>query len=236
MKLGILALALTGLSLSTVATAQASGALVQVPGDDLFIPVGFDDNDETVFVVDGYLPSGCYRLTRPEIDFDQDTGVVSVKPMARYFDMPCIAALIPYHFEVRLGVMPMGEFTVEIAGTDVKETLRIREATSAGPDDHLYAPVDDVSINRAQDGTLKATLTGRLTNSCMTFTEIQISHTGKTVQLLPIMGYEQSDTCEAGEFPYKNKITLPAGLDRGRHLLHVRSLNGRDANQLFTVE
>src|SRR5690606_42087600 len=70
--------------------------------------------------------------------------------------MPCIQALVPYNFEVRPGVLPMGEFEVKIAGTDVKSTLVITEATNAGPDDFLYAPVDSVSVDENDDGNSRS--------------------------------------------------------------------------------
>lgn len=231
----ILSFAMLAVGMSASASAQVNGQLVPVIGDDLFVPSGFDDNDEAVLVVDGYLPNSCYRIARPEVALDQSTGMITVTPMARYFDLPCLEALVPYNFEVRLGVLPMGEFEVSISGTDVKAGLEVTEASNAGPDDYLYLPVDDVSVNVDSDGQLKATLTGRFTNSCMTFDSARVIHTGKTVQLLPVMDFLESDACLTGIFPYSEKVVLPASLEKARHLLHVRSLNGRDVNRLFTV-
>ena len=225
------------LAMSTLAISQPqNGGLVEVTGDDLFIPVGFDDNDEAVLVVDGFLPSGCYRLTRPEVDFDQDNGVVTVRPMARWFDIPCIEARIPYNFEVRLGVMPMGEYEVRIAGTDVSGELYVEEAANAGPDDYLYAPVDAVTVERLVGSqTHVGLLEGRFTNSCMRFDNVRVIHTEKTVQVLPIIEMDEGQDCLQGIFPFKQSFIIPADVEEGRHLLHVRSLNGRDVNKLFTI-
>src|SRR5690606_4750662 len=67
-----------------------NGEILEVPARAVFAPEGFDDNDEAVFMVDGYLPSGCYRLMRPEVEVDHAAKRIAVKPMARYFDVPCI--------------------------------------------------------------------------------------------------------------------------------------------------
>lgn len=217
----------------TVANADSpgSGDLVNVDARYVFAPEGFDDNDESVIVIDGFLPSGCYKLTRPEHSIDESTKTINVKPMARYFDTPCIEALIPYQLEIKLGILAEGMYSVKINET-ATENLSIAESTSAGPDDFLYAPIDGASVSASETGVLTASLEGRFTNSCMIWEELKVEDTGKTVNVLPIMKIEGSN-CVAGEFPFKKTVELPASVVAGRHLLHVRSLNGNAVNHLF---
>jgi hypothetical protein len=217
------------------ATAKAdipgSGDLVNVEARYVFAPEGFDDNDETVIVLDGYLPSGCYKLTRPEYSVDEANKTINVKPMARYFDTACIEALVPYQIEVKIGILAEGMYSIKV-NEAVAENLSIAESTSAGPDNFLYAPVDGASVARDDSGALTATLEGRFTNSCMTWEELKVEDNGKTVNILPIMKIEGSN-CVAGEFPFKREVALPTSVVSGRHLLHVRSLNGNAVNHLF---
>jgi hypothetical protein len=220
---------------SGVAIANAdtpgSGDLVNVDAKYVFAPEGFDDNDESVLVIDGYLPNGCYKLTRPEFLVDQNTKTVTVRPMARYFDVPCIEALVPYQLEIKLGILSEGLYSVKVNESAI-ESLNIAEATSAGPDDFLYAPVDGASVAADETGALVASLEGRFTNSCMVWEDLKVQDNGKTVNVLPIMKLEGTN-CVAGEFPFKKTIALPESIVAGRHLLHVRSLNGNAVNHLF---
>jgi hypothetical protein len=230
-RLLIAAAVVGGAAYANAQNTPANGDLVNVDARYVFVPEGFDDNDESTVVVDGYLPSGCYKLTRPEYVINEQTKTISIKPMARYFDVPCIEALIPYQFEVKLGIMAEGSWSVELNNAAV-ENLEVAEATSAGPDDFLYAPVDAATVAIADDGSLNATLQGRFTNSCMTWEDVRIDDNGKSVNILPIMKVEGQD-CVAGEFPFTKVVSLPETVTAGRHLLHVRSLNGNAVNHLF---
>ena len=217
----------------------SNGDLVLMKASYVFAPVGFDDNDDVTVVVDGYLPSGCYRLMRPEVAVDQDTKTITVTPIARYYDIPCIEALIPYWQEIRLGVLAEGTYKVRVAG-DLQESLEVTEATTAGPDDYLYAPIDSAAVDKQIDSSdYVIKLQGRFTNSCMMMSEIRVIDTGKTVNVLPIMTMQDpqdGEICAAVETEFRRMVTLPATVVKGRHLLHVRSLNGQAVNAVFTRE
>ncbi len=237
-KLTIITATLTALVLfAGQGNGQINGEYVSVDATEVFVPNGFDDNDEVVAVVDGYLPDGCYRLAKPEVDVDHAKMTVRVTPIARWWDIPCIEALIPFNFEVRLGVMPFGDYKVIVNETrHVSETLAISEATSSGPDEYLYAPIDNVSVAKTQpDGSRNAVLEGRFTNSCLMFDNVKVINDNKTVVVLPIMKMQDATDCQDGLFPFKKEVLIPQDLDEGRHLLHVRSLNGLDINTLFDV-
>lgn len=228
-------LTITSAGYSRPADAPVNGAVVEMPARYVFAPSGFDDNDEAMVTIDGYLPSGCYRLVRPEVSIDPATNEVTIKPLARFFDVPCVEALVPYSVEVQLGVLPIGEYTLKAGVVPVAETMAVTEASSAGPDDFLYAPVDEVVVLRDEaTGVLTAELKGRFTNSCMTWDNVVVQNNGKTVNLLPIIKMAE-DNCTPGEAPFRKLIELPSSITGGRHLLHVRSLNGRAINYLFSV-
>jgi hypothetical protein len=229
------ALLIAGASLVAQADGPQNGELISVDASYVFAPRGFDDNDETVVVIDGYLPSGCFRLTRPETTVDQETKTISITPFARFFDIPCIEARIPYSQEIRLGVLAEGDYEVVVKTSAVSESLSVAESTNAGPDDYLYAPVDAVNVERdPETGKLTAVLEGRFTDRCMEWDEVEVADDGATVVLLPKMAMRDDDSCGAAELPFKKRVDLPETIAEGRHLLHVRSLNGQAVNSLFT--
>lgn len=233
---------LLSLALASFATAQAdesrTGDLVRIDATAVFVPVGFDDNDEAEVVVDGFLPSGCYRQAKPELAIDHVARTIEITPMARRFAAPCVEVLVPYFFEVKLGQLEPGSYAVEVRGatTSLTESLPVKHAIGTTPDDFDYLPVDDVRVDRnAETGGLEAVIYGRFTNRCMSWGRALVEDNGKTLNILPIMAFDTTPgaNCRTVEMRYKQTIALPATVSAGRHLLHVRSLNGDAMNRLF---
>lgn len=214
---------------------------VDVHADSLFIPMGFDDNDEVVVVVDGYLPDPCHQLIRPYVKVDELSRRITISPRAREFLGVCHDVIVPYTQEVHIGQLPRGQFTVNTKDGLLRERLLVGRSVNPGPDDYLYAPVDNARVIFPSSPTGErrwvAVLEGRYTNSCLVIAETQVSLTGKTIQVLPIMKLqteEESGTvCRQQEQPFKLEIELPTLTEEGRYLLHVRSLNGQSVNRVF---
>jgi hypothetical protein len=216
-------------------TPPGDGDIATVSAKNLFAPVGFDDNDMATVVIDGFLPSGCYRLVQPEVVIDQQEKRVTITPQARFYDHPCIEALVPYWQEIQLGVLPVGDYKIAVVGSAIGETMGVAESPSAGPDDFLYAAIDEAMVDRADDSdTYVVKLQGRFTNSCMVLTDIRVIDTGKTINVLPIMTMEDRDDCQPTEVQFRRMVDLPASVSKARHLLHVRSLNGQAINHVFS--
>jgi len=218
-------------------SVRAQGEVVNVGSSDVFVPVGFDDNDEVVVVLDGYLPSSCYKLEAATSVVDPVTKKVALQQTARRWPGPCLLSLVPYTSVVSLGMLPMGEFTVSANDGTLTDKLSVGEATSAGPDEYLYAPVDAVFVQETAGtaGTVKATLQGRFTNSCMKMESVKVINSGKTIEVLPVMSMDANAQCLDVEVPFLEEIVLPRDLTIGRHLVHVRSLNGKSVNAVFSV-
>lgn len=234
LRLNFVLLGSLALTISNSAKADSIFGMANVSAQNLFVPVGFDDNDESVVVLDGYLPNSCYRVTEPVITKDLINHSITVQARARYIQgIVCLETLVPYTTTVKLGVLPRGDFQLRTNEGFLAEPLSVTAATNAGPDDFLYAPVDGVTIQRGPEGALTAILTGRFTNSCMHWAEPRVTYTGKTVQLLPVIEMGEVN-CREGEVPFSKAIPLQQ-LIPGRYLLHVRSLNGESVNNVFSV-
>lgn len=226
----------TLLSAPAMADDPSTGTLVAIPIDASYVPNGFDDNDDVVVVLDGHLPNSCYKVSHTEILKDPVTNQVNIVQYARKYPGLCMQALVPFFSEAELGVMPIGDFKIASPGATV-EKLKVDEATSAGPDEFLYAPVDSIKVNydEATD-SYSGILDGRFTNSCMKIKEVVVVNSGKTLEVLPKMEMLQSpDGCVDTEVPFSWAVSLPKTLAKGRHLMHVRSLNGKAVNRMFSV-
>lgn len=209
---------------------------VPVQANDVFIPDGFDDNDETQVVLDGYLPDTCYRMAFVKSNLDRTSGKIKVTQYARKMSAICLPALVPFTSEARIGILPTGAYSVVSPGV-ATAPLRVKEASSAGPDDFFYAPIDSASV-RFDEGkqAYVATVKGRFTTDCMEWQGVKVLDQGKVKVLLPILKTpDQGVSCQAGETGFEKEVVLPS-MTPGRYLLHVRSLNGKAVNNVFSVE
>ena len=159
-------------------TRRTNADLIPIEAVDLFVPNGFDANDEIVVVIDGYLPNSCFRLTRPEVSVDRGTKTVKVTQMARKFPGPCLVPLVPFTNIIAVGALEAGDWVVTTNRGIMNQELHVSADTSSdgqfGPDSHLYAPVDSVSVVQESNGSFAAKISGRFTNSCMKLDEVKV--------------------------------------------------------------
>jgi hypothetical protein len=224
-------------SLAAPTVARADDTLVSVAAERLFIPRGFDDNDSAQIVADGVFSSGCYKLAKGEFDVDLVTQRISLRVMARLSDSPCIQVVVPYTYVFELGVLPKGEYDVVVEGTDVTGKLNIAESTNAGPDDEMYAAIDNAYVMELPSlGKRQIMLEGVYTNTCMRWVRTEVKHIARDVlEVLPIVRIEPADGCQDLRFPFKGIAVDVPGLEKGRYLLHVRAMNGAAVNRVFEV-
>jgi hypothetical protein len=223
-------------------TRRANSDVLPIEAVDLFVPNGFDANDEIVVVIDGYLPDSCFRLTRPEVNIDRDRKTIRVTQLARKFPGPCLVPLVPFTNIIAVGALEAGDWMVTTNRGVLNQQLHVSADTSSdgqfGPDSHLYAPVDSVSVVSDSNGNFTAKVEGRFTNSCMKIVEVKVMHKGRVIELLPILDEQAmvDNQCAAVEKSFSKTVKLPAELEVGRNLVHVRSLNGNSVNTVFSVE
>jgi hypothetical protein len=214
----------------------SGGTLVLLSGAQVFAPKGFDDNDQTVVVLDGAMPSTCYKIAHSEAVPDADGKGFQLRQWARRYPGVCLDLVVPYTTEVPLGILPHGSFRLSAPGV-AAQTLDVSEATNAGPDDHLYASVDTVRIEPdVEHQRYLGILQGRFTNTCLKWDDVQLIDSGRTLEVLPIVSMKDGPDCRAAELRFSWMLELPATMTPGRHLLHVRSMNGKSANAMFTVD
>jgi len=203
----------------------------------LFVPTGFDDNDETLVVLDGYLPSACHRLANPLVTVDPVTKRIVVSPRAKEFKGVCPDVVVPFTQEVRLGQLATGNYEVVTKNAKHREQLSVSRSKGPGPDDYLYAPVDRARVVYPQANQWVAVLEGRFTNTCLGIEETKVQLIGKTIMVQPIMNFivpeEPGTPCKPIERPFRTTVVLPYLPQEGRYLLHVRSLNGQAVNEAF---
>lgn len=207
---------------------------ITIAPERVFIPTGFDHNDNAQIVVDGSLPDTCHKLASASAWTDHENRIVYVKVIARiYAGTMCAEMTVPYTQTVDLGLLEPGKYKV-VAETEEKPSamgvLPVAMAKSADPDDYLYAPVHDVRVNLRKDGVANLIVSGTFTNSCMRLADIRVAIIGDVIEVLPIMEIA-GGKCMQIEREFSRSVELE-NVPAGRYLVHSRSLNGQSVNRV----
>ncbi len=224
--------------LASAGPVPQTGSYVPVATEALFVPRGFDDNDDVVVSLSGNFPNTCYQLAHAELKTEATSSRILVQQMAFVTPGPCSRILVPFTNSVHLGRLRAGNYVIQTKDNGRAENLPVSRSTLPTQDDYLYAPITSATV-MPYAGKSVAYLEGRITNSCMKMKGIKVTYTGRTIQLLPVMELvkegDDRGPCRAVNLPLR--LTKPLEkLNRGQYLLHVRSLNGNSINLVFNAD
>ena len=225
---------LAGLLFAVVLSSSQAKAneIVDIWVGGVFIPVGFDDNDEIVVGLDGLLPNSCHQLLTPTVV--REEGVFKVSLKANVSNPPClIPSLIPFSKIVTIGQLGAGDYSVEANGGLAFENLHVEAAPAGTQDTYTYAAVEGASIDRS-GGRLTAVVYAKLIDTCTTIQEVKVFDHVKTIEVLPIVTRVDNGNCQPDDAVKQIRAELPATVGDGRHLLHVRSVGGQSVNLMFS--
>lgn len=214
--------------------ARADDPVVDVQPQRVFVPTGFDDNDDVEIVVDGVFSNSCYRLVKGEATIDAERREVVLHPRARVASGMCLPILVPYTYVFEVGKLPAGLFTIRTGDAVADKTLSVAEATSAGPDDELYAAIDNATVEQRPDGKFQVVLEGTYTSTCMRWKGAQVVHKDPEVlEVMPVVQIVPGAGCRDVTYPFKGVAVPLPDVPPGRFLLHVRSMHGGSLNRVF---
>jgi hypothetical protein len=194
----------------------------------VFVPKGFDSNDNSEIVVTGWYPNPCYEWSRSIVR--KEAGEIDVQLKAfvkRGMDTVCIDMAVPYMESIKLGSLQEGISQLFI--DDISAEMSISEAGSSSIDDHLYGQVRHI---RAQNKALILEIENP--SDCITLDEIKTVFNGEnTCSVLPIMK-KVKEHCPRQPETHHYYYEIPEEcLSAEKVLFHVRSLEGKAVNFLF---
>lgn len=206
-----------------------------VPVDHIYVPKGFDSNDNTEIIVEGKLPNLCHKSPMTKVVMEGNKVKIQVSALKYDPTNPyCVPVEVPFIQPVALGVMDKGIYDIEVNGKSIYEkssSISVSESMSPAVDDHIYANVSYVE-DKDETGR-KVKLVGYTPSDCLEFEEVAFADNAKdTMAVLPKMKqiYEH---CPMKMVPFEKVIEVPNNLKREKILLHVRSMNGKSVNALF---
>lgn len=226
------------LSLITILSTTALFAGVpiskKVPVSKIYVPQGFDSNDNVELVITGFLPNLCHKS--PKVKTEIIDNKVNVTLTSLYYQESnpyCPEMVVPFKKVVEIGSMPKGNFKV-VVNEDTKyeksDELFVKAALDNNIDNYQYAYVEEIQQNIEKE---VLTLRGYNPSDCYELSEVTyISNGEDTYSILPRMK-KVRDFCPMKMMPFSISWRLPKELDSKKILLHVRTLNGNSINKII---
>ncbi len=236
------------------AFGASENRIVEIPVARIFIPAtGFDDNDTVQAVMDGELPNVCYILEKQSLTLDPATHQIYVRQFATRLTSgsckegsepgtPEFVTPIPYTETVDIGKLPEGSYNLVFAtgeGQVASKPFEVSSAPVPTLDSLPYAMVTEVSVDDVvvRGRPISVTIKGILNNSCYSLNEEIKTHKVDDVTIvLPTITVARQDACLMYTRPFYQTITLDPVTDVARHLVHVRSMNGKSLNRVYGVK
>jgi len=228
---------------SSIHAQDAKPVVLDAPVDAIFVPSGFDDNDNVEVVIHGTFPDGCYRVGSASAEVDEEKRRITVSATSVLDpDEYCVQSLTPFIQAVPLGLLKQGNYQVVYANNpEVMEHLAVARRKTESPDDYLFATVENayIDVNR-ETGKQSLRLQGHFPHyiiGCMVIREVRVIHDPVDVLVVqPIAELVNTDVCASQ--PANRWFDYTVGLQEtfhGEGLLHVRTLNGTSVNSFINI-
>ncbi len=221
--------------LLSISTAFAGTPLkVTAEIDEVYVPAGFDSNDNSEIILSGYLPNRCHKEPKVDVNVSNKQIFIKLTTLKYHQSNPfCPEVIVPFVKKVELGELKEGRYDVIINKGSVSEHysfMNIKEAQTSNIDNFLYANVH--SIKRSHEDN-EIRLNGYNESDCLVLDDIKlISNYENTYSILPKMKKIQ-DFCPKKMTPFSYRVELPENLNSDDILLHIRSSDGESVNRII---
>lgn len=84
---------------------------------DAYIPSGFDSASDSFIVVNGLFPHSCYKMKAVEVN-NVTPFLQEVTAKADVTEGLCLTVIVPWHREVQLGKLSVGEHKIRFMNGD----------------------------------------------------------------------------------------------------------------------
>ncbi len=240
-----LALSLGVLASPSLFAAEGDPLEVKASVSKIYIPQGFDDNDNVEVILRGAFPDTCHRVGKSSAVVDKLTKTVSVQASAfKYPGKACTQSIMPFIETVKLGVLPEGTYQLSYGEKEsqINASFSVERRKTESPDDFLYATVENASLDvNPESGKQALKLRGQFPFffiGCMVMKEVRTTlDSNNILVVLPIAELVNDETCQSQ--PADRSFEYTAGLSapvQGEGLVHVRTLNGNSVNNLIDVK
>lgn len=214
-----------------------SPEVVPSPIDHLFVPKGFDNNDNVEIVVTGKYPNPCYIRNNSTVEVQDNKVLVTVTALRRDSDEGCDPMAVPFSEAITIGNLQAGPYEIVVNGGttyEQMEPLTVDVSPSTGVDEHLYAIVDYIELGFTGGLSGDAVIMARSPSDCVVFDRVEYLTNGKdTLSVLPIMK-KVSENCTEKIKRFEIPIRFhPRTFAHKDLLLFVRSIEGKSIHTII---
>lgn len=207
---------------------------IQTSFGKVYIPDGFDNNDNVQIAGEGMFPNTCYRYATTSVQVDHTAKTIRLNTEAYKYSGMCLQVIVPFDRVVDVGILKEGDYSI-ITNNDNQTVGRvsIRTSKTKEADDFMYAPISQAYF-QSKASVNKVFLSGNFPSSCMKLKEVKSQVQTDVLVIQPIVEIDPSKDCVGGQFHFETSIDV-GFMKPGRYLLHVRSMNGKSVNNLVDV-
>ncbi len=212
-------------------------ASIKLAVDHIYSPKGFHDHEETEVILSGHLPNLCHKSPKTEVSVKGREIHIEVSALHYEPTNPfCASVLVPFVETVQVGVLDKGRYEIIVNPKSrlmKKSEIFIEEQSSDAMAETVYANIYHIEKNNTGESVV---LKGYNPSDCFVLDSIDYQHNGKdTYSIYPKMK-QISNFCPRKMIPFSYEYKVPKELDFPRVLLHVKAMDGRSINTLYTNE
>ncbi|MCX6111297.1 MAG: hypothetical protein NTZ90_17005 [Proteobacteria bacterium] len=132
-----------------IAMAAEGPRLVNAPVERVFVPFGFDDNDNVEVVLHGHFANTCYKIGPANAKVDEAAKTVTIEAQSYLYPGACTQALISFSQSIKLGVVKQGDYKIIVKDAPQAKSalLKVAAAATGDADEVYYAPIDTIALN-----------------------------------------------------------------------------------------
>lgn len=207
----------------------------QIKINKIYVPIGFDDNDNIEITIEGELPNVCWELQKAKIY--KNGNFIEIKQYAIKKRDICTDTIVSFEKTITIGKLDEGTYQISGAESINKifqdknvKTLEVVKAETKDIDNFIYAPVQKIVI---QKGVLA--IKGEFYDSCTELERMVIDIQEDVIVFLPITK-KLNFFCLQYINPFNFKINLEDLGIEGKYLLHIRSMKGKSLNKIQYID
>ena len=224
------------------APLQAQTQVIAAPVDHVFVPAGFDNNDNIELVVTGLFPNPCYKRNDVKVEVNDDIIDIKVTSIVSDDDKSqmCAAMVVPFKENILVGNLQGGDYKIldnRNTAYELKNKIHVSEAASQNQDDHLYAMVSHIDLGFTGGTTGSAFLVGWRTSDCLELDRVEyLSNGSDTLSVMPIMK-KIREFCPMKMTRLYVPIKFnPEEFSHSKLLIMSRTIEGRSVNNLVNFQ
>ncbi len=197
--------------------------------EEIFLPAGFDDNDDVVVMVYGVYDMSCEEMVSHSYEIDDSNNVIYLdsKKVVHEAKQDCTENFEPFYKEYNLGTLPAAEYKVVARGdSPVVDTLQVQASRIQDRDRFDYPEMVEIRIALKATGRASLYLDVPLENSCQRLQSVSVQRRSSNFwEVYPIMSQTQRGDCEKGLLIQTKEVDL-GEIPIDTHIFYIRTKQG----------